>query len=332
MANVLVTGGAGYVGSVCCAELLKLGHSVTIVDDLSTGFKHSVPAGAVFLQIDIGDRALLEPLVRDVRFDVVFHFAAKALIAESMSNPGYFFEQNVAAGITMLEVLRRAQIRKFVFSSSSSVYGIPEKVPIDEDDPNDPINAYGESKLMFERVLQWYARAYGWSVIAFRYFNAAGGTDDRGENHDPETHVIPLLLQTAARERDGFSINGDDYPTSDGTCVRDYVHVLDIAHGHICALKKMDQPGMRAYNIGLGTSYSVRQLCDAVEKVVGHSLPISIAPRREGDPPILCASPRRIMAELGWKPKHSSLDEIISSAWKWKQKQRGAAPAIAAAK
>jgi len=263
---------------------------------------------------------------------VVFHFAAKALIAASMTNPGYFFEQNVSAGITMLEVLRKAEIKKFVFSSSSSVYGISEKIPIEEDDPKNPINAYGESKLMFERILQWYARAYGWSVIAFRYFNAAGGTDDRGENHDPETHVIPLLLQTAAGERDGFSINGNDYPTPDGTCVRDYVHVLDIAYGHICALKKMDHPGMRAYNIGLGTAYSVRQLCDAVEKEVGHKLPISIGPRREGDPPALCAKPQRIMAELGWTPKHSSLEEIISSAWKWKQKQRLAAQAVASAK
>jgi UDP-glucose 4-epimerase len=332
MSNVLVTGGAGYVGSVCCAELLKLGHSVTIVDDLSTGFKYSVPEGAVFFQMDIGDGAALESLVRDKMVDVVFHFAAKALIAESMSNPGYFFEQNVSAGITMLKALRKAGIKKFVFSSSSSVYGIPEKMPIEEDDPKNPINAYGESKLMFERVLDWYARAYGWSVIAFRYFNAAGGTDDRGENHDPETHVIPLLLQTAAGERDGFSINGNDYPTSDGTCVRDYVHVLDIAHGHICALKKMDQPGMRFYNIGLGTAYSVRQLCDAVEKEVGHSLRISIGPRREGDPPTLCASPRRIMAELGWKPEHSSLDEIISSAWKWKQRQCKLAQAVASAK
>jgi UDP-glucose 4-epimerase len=327
MSNVLVTGGAGYVGSVCCAELLKLGHSVTVVDDLSTGFKRSVPDGAAFFQMDIGDRVALESVVRDKKIDAVFHFAAKALIAESMSNPGYFFEQNVSAGITMLEVLRKTGIKKFVFSSSSSVYGISEKIPIEEDDPKNPINAYGESKLMFERVLEWYARAYGWSVIAFRYFNAAGGTDDRGENHDPETHVIPLLLQAAVGERDGFSINGDDYPTPDGTCVRDYVHVLDIAHGHICALKKMDQPGMRAYNIGLGTAYSVRQLCDAVEKEVGHKLPISVTTRREGDPPVLCAKPKRIMAELGWKPEHSSLDEIISSAWKWKQKQREASPA-----
>ncbi len=323
MANVLVTGGAGYVGSVCCAELLRLGHSVTVMDDLSTGFREAVPAEAAFFRHDIGDRAALESLVGNSRFDVVFHFAARALIPESVSNPGVFFQQNVAASITMLEVLRAAGIRNFVFSSSAAVYGIPERVPIDEDGPKKPVTSYGATKLMLEQVLDWYARAYGWSVIAFRYFNAAGATPSMGERHEPETHIIPLLLQAAAGERKSFTIYGDDYDTPDGTCLRDYVHVLDIAQAHICSLQKLNQPGMRAFNIGLGASSSIRQICHAAEKVTGRSIPIHVGLRRPGDPPVLCASPRRIMQELNWKPEHSSLQEIIGSAWQWKLKHLG---------
>jgi UDP-glucose 4-epimerase len=319
MANVLVTGGAGYVGSVCCAELLRKGHSVTIVDDLCTGFRAAVPKGAAFFELNIGDRSGMESLVRNIRFDVVFHFAAKAKIPESVANPGLFFQENVSAGITMLEVLRSANIRNFVFSSSAAVYGTPERIPIHEDDPKKPVNAYGETKLIFEQILRWYAEAYGWSVIAFRYFNAAGATDELGERHDPETHVIPLLLQAAAGEREFFSIHGADYDTPDGTCLRDYVHVLDIASGHIAALQKMNQPGMRVYNIGLGHSYSVRQVCDAVERVLGQRVPVRLTARRPGDPAVLCASPQRMVREMGWSPKHSSLEEIIASAWQWKR-------------
>jgi UDP-glucose 4-epimerase len=323
MANVLVTGGAGYVGSVCSSELLRLGHRVTIVDDLSTGFKGAVPVEAEFFELDIGDRPGMQSLLKDNKFDVVFHFAAKAVIPESVRNPGIFFQQNVAAGIAMLEVLREANIRNIIFSSSAAVYGIPERIPIDEDDPKVPVNSYGETKLMFERILNWYAQAYGWSVIAFRYFNASGATPDLGERHDPETHIIPLLLQVAAQEREVFSIYGDDYDTPDGTCLRDYVHVLDIARAHICALQKMNQPGMTSYNIGLGSSYSVRQVCNAIEEVVGRPVRVRVAQRREGDPPVLCASPRRVMQELGWKPEHSLLPEIISSAWRWKRSHLG---------
>lgn len=321
MAKILVTGGAGYVGSVCCSELLRLGHSITVVDDLSTGFKEAIPSGAEFCQVDIGNRSGMQSVVRSSKFDVVFHFAAKALVPESVSNPGVFFQQNVASGITMLEVLREAGIRNFVFSSSAAVYGTPEISPINEDIPKKPVNSYGETKLMFEQILQWYAQAYNWSVVAFRYFNASGATADLGERHHPETHIIPLLLEVANRERPYFNIYGDDYDTPDGTCVRDYVHVLDIARAHICALQKIDQPGMRAYNIGLGASYSVRQICDAVEKVVGHPVSVRIDKRRVGDPPVLCANPSAIMNELGWKPQNSSLQEIISSAWRWKQNQ-----------
>lgn len=321
MANILVTGGAGYVGSVCCAELLGLGHNVTVVDDLSTGFRDAVPDGVEFYQSDIGDRAALREIMQSRKFDAVFHFAAKALIPESVSNPGVFFERNVASGIAMLEVLREAGIRNFVFSSSAAVYGDPEKVPIEEDSQLRPMNSYGLTKLMMEQILEWYARAYGWSAIAFRYFSAAGATAERGERHDPETHVIPLLLDAAAGERPSFSIYGNDYSTPDGTCLRDYVHVVDIARAHICALKKLGQPGMRAYNIGTGVGYSVSELCVAAEKVTGRRIPLRIADRRQGDPPALCASPRRIMDELGWKPERSSLEEILESAWAWTQKQ-----------
>jgi UDP-glucose 4-epimerase len=214
--------------------------------------------------------------------------------------------------------LREAGIKNFVFSSSAAVYGTPEKIPIDESDRKEPVNSYGETKLIFERILNWYAQAYGWSVVAFRYFNASGATPELGERHDPETHIIPLLLQVAAQDREAFSIYGDDYDTPDGTCLRDYVHVLDIARAHICALHKMNQPGMSSYNIGLGNSFSVRQICNAVEEVVGRPVRVRVAQRREGDPPVLCASPRRVMLELGWRPEHSSLREIISSAWGWK--------------
>ena len=328
MANVLVTGGAGYVGSVCCAELLRQGHSVTVVDDLSTGYRDAVPSGAAFFQVDIGNQSAMQSLVSNIRFDAVFHFAAKALVPESVSNPGIFFQKNVASGIVMLEVLRAAGIRNFVFSSSAAVYGRPERVPVDEDDPKRPVNSYGETKLMFERALEWYARAYGWSVTALRYFNASGATAELGERHDPETHIIPLLLQTAAGERRVFNIYGDEYDTPDGTCVRDYVHVLDIASAHICAMQRLNDPGMRAYNIGLGRSYSVREVCTAAAEITGRRIPLRISARREGDPPVLCASPQRIMRELNWKPEHSSLREIIESAWRWRPKQVGPVMAV----
>lgn len=332
MANVLVTGGAGYVGSVCCAELLRKGHSVTIVDDLSTGCRDAVPSGAAFFQIDVGNQSAMQSLVSHIRFDAVFHFAAKALIPESVRNPGMFFQHNVASGIVMLEVLRAAGIKNFVFSSSAAVYGTPQRVPIEEDDPKQPVNSYGETKLMFERVLDWYARAYGWSVTALRYFNASGATAELGERHDPETHIIPLLLQAAAGERKVFNIYGDEYDTPDGTCLRDFVHVLDIASAHICALQNLNQPGMRAYNIGLGKSYSVREVCNAAAEVTGRTIPLRVSARREGDPAVLCASPKRIMDELGWVPKHSSLQEIIESAWQWKRKQPSVLMSVSGAK
>jgi len=323
MGNTLVTGGAGYVGSVCCAELLRLGHAVTVVDDLSTGFREAVPNGATFEQLDIGDAVSIRKVATRNRFDAVFHFAAKALVPESVREPGVFFQKNVASAVNMLEALRACGVKNFVFSSSAAVYGAPETTPIDEDASKQPVNSYGETKLIFEQILRWYASAYGWNVVAFRYFNAAGATPDLGERHEPETHIIPILLQVAAGEREHFDIYGDDYATPDGTCLRDFVHVLDIAKAHILALETMGQPGMRQYNIGAGTTYSVREVHREAERVTGRKIPVRVAPRRAGDPAVLHASPRRIMQELGWQPGHSSLEEILTSAWKWKQKHLG---------
>jgi UDP-glucose 4-epimerase len=325
MANILVTGGAGYVGSVCSRRLLELGHSVTVVDDLSTGHREAVPEEAAFCRFSIGDRGRLSGLLKSQRFDSVFHFADKALIPEAVSNPGVFFSSNVADGIAMLETIRSAGIRKLVFSSSAAVYGTPEETPIDETHTKSPLNSYGETKLMLERALEWYARAYGWSIASFRYFNAAGATHGAGEAHDPETHLIPLALQAAMGLREYLEIYGSDYPTLDGTCIRDFVHVLDLADAHIRVLEGMQDGVAESYNIGTGTGYSVREICRAVAAVTGRTVPVRLGPRRPGDPAVLCASPKKIMRELGWKPSCSSLENIVSSACEWHESHLTAA-------
>jgi UDP-glucose 4-epimerase len=283
-------------------------------------------------QFNIGHRIELERLLSSKTFDVVFHFAAKALIAESVVNPGLFFQSNLVSAITLLETLRKHGVRKFVFSSSAAVYGSPTVVPILEDHAKEPVNAYGESKLMLEKVLQWYASAYGWSVVAFRYFNACGGGASWGERHDPETHIIPLLLQVASGRREFFEMYGDDYPTPDGTCLRDYVHVLDIAEAHILALRKLDTPGFHVYNIGTGRSHSVREVWRAVEKITRMKVRVHQRPRRPGDPAILCACPQKLMNEFGWRPEHSGLSEIIRGAWEWEQVQSNSSNAVLNAK
>lgn len=319
MERILVTGGAGYVGSVCCAQLLKYGYSIEVIDNCSTGHAEALPAGVKVHEVDFGDGSALSRLLASERFDAVFHFAAKALIPESVTNPGIFFNTNVASGIAMLETLRKHGIRRFVFSSSAAVYGSPMIVPIPEDHHKQPTNSYGESKLVFEQILKWYASAYDWTVVAFRYFNACGGGADWGERHDPETHVIPLLLQTASGRRECFDIYGTDYPTPDGTCLRDYVHVIDIAEAHISALRKVIYPGFRAYNIGTGTSHSVKEVCKVAERITEQRIKTRRSDRRPGDPAVLCANPKKLIDELGWEPKHSSLEEIIAGAWQWEQ-------------
>jgi UDP-glucose 4-epimerase len=322
MSRVLVTGGAGYVGSVCCEELLRQGYEVSVVDNLSTGHRHAVPAGAEFHHTDIGDAAGMRKVLASKRFDAVFHFAAKALIPESVTNPAVFYHANVVAATTMIDAVREAGIKRFIFSSTAAVYGNPVEVPIPEDHPKAPVNSYGETKLAFERLLQWYSSAYGLSVCAFRYFNASGATLERGEEHVPETHILPLLFEAAVGERGFFTIYGCDYPTPDGTCVRDYVHVLDIAQAHILAFQKMNTPGFSVYNIGLGKSYSVREVHARAEKIIQMKIPVRDGSSRPGDPAVLCASPTRLMSELGWKPQHSDLDHIIETAWAWKQRSR----------
>lgn len=319
MTRVLVTGGAGYVGSVCAEELLRQGYGVCVVDDLSTGHRHAVPRQAEFHQMDIGDADRVRALLASQRFDAVFHFAAKALIPESVSNPAVFYHVNLMAATVLIDAAREAGIRRFVFSSTAAVYGNPVEIPIPETHPKDPVNSYGETKLSYERLLGWYARAYGINVCVFRYFNAAGATGERGEEHQPETHILPVLFEAALGEREYFTIYGTDYPTPDGTCVRDFVHVLDIAQAHILALKRPDAPGFSAYNIGVGKGYSVREVHQKVEQLIGHQIPVREGKRRSGDPAVLCASPRRLMTEMGWCPQYSSLENIIRTAWTWKK-------------
>lgn len=320
MKRILVTGGAGYIGSVCAEELLKLGHEVSIVDNLSTGHRHALPQAAEFHFADIGDKEEMRRILAAKKYDVVFHFAGKALIPESITNPSAFYEVNLVAAKAMLDAIVEAGIKRFIFSSTAAVYGNPVEERITEDHPKNPVNSYGETKLSFERLLAWYAGAYGISVTAFRYFSAAGGTDLHGEEHEPETHVLPLLFEAALGERPYFSIFGTDYPTPDGSCIRDFVHVLDIAQAHILAIDKMEKAGFSVYNIGLGKSYSVREMHACAEKVVGHSIPLRESERRAGDPAVLCASPERLMTELGWQPRHSDLTNILETAWAWKQR------------
>lgn len=322
MQRVLVTGGAGYVGSICAAHLIQKGHDVTIIDDLSTGHAEAIPSGAQFYQMDIGDERGLTRLLKQGAFDVVFHFAAKALIPQSITDPAMFYRTNVQSAFVMTECLRAAGIHRFVFSSTAAVYGNPLTSPIPEDHPKNPVNSYGETKLAFEQLLRWYSLGYGWSVVAFRYFNACGATNLQGERHEPETHIIPLLLQAASGERTAFTVYGTDYETPDGSCLRDYVHVSDIAEAHVLALRQMSAPGFHAYNIGTGASYSVMEMCRIVEQVTGRKLTIAAGSRRPGDPAVLCASPEKIRTELNWTPRSSDLQSIIKSAWEWELKCR----------
>jgi UDP-glucose 4-epimerase len=321
LGTILVSGGAGYIGSVCSQQLLAQGHEVLVIDNLSTGHASAVPKGATLYELSYGDRPGLSSLLRRRTIDAVFHFAAKALIAESVLNPGIFFDANVASAITFLETLREFGVKRFVFSSSAAVYGNPARLPIHEEDPKNPLNSYGETKLMLERILDWYASAYGWTVVAFRYFNACGATAYAGEDHRPETHIIPLLLETASRQRSRFEIYGDDYETPDGTCIRDYVHVSDVAAAHLLALEVPFHPGFTAYNLGCGRGYSVKKVVQAVEEITGRDIPLTISSRRPGDPAILWASANKIRSRLNWKPLHSDLPTIIASAWRWHEQR-----------
>jgi len=317
--RVLVTGGAGYIGSVVAEVLLARGHAVSVYDDLSEGHRDAVPDGAAFLPGDLLDRARLEAALREARPEAVVHMAAVCQVGESMTDPARYYQINVLGGLTLLEAMRAAGVTHIVFSSSAATYGEPAKQPIEEDDPADPCNPYGESKLAFERALGWYGLAYGLRSVSLRYFNAAGASTRAGERHDPETHLIPIVLQAAAGRRGSVTIHGDDYPTRDGTCLRDYVHVLDLAEAHALALDALDAGvPTTAYNLGCGgDGFTVREVIDTAARVTDRPVPVTVGPRRAGDPAMLVAASSRIRRELGWRPRYPALDEIIRSAWTW---------------
>jgi UDP-glucose 4-epimerase len=314
--RVLVTGGAGYIGSTTAAALLDAGHEVVVVDDLSNGHRDAVPAAAAFVEADVSDQAAMTAVVAGERIDACLHFAALIEAGESMRDPARFFAVNTAGSAHLLEVLLRHGVERFVLSSTAAVYGEPGRVPIAEDDPLVPTNAYGESKLLVERMLGWHHRIHGLRIGILRYFNAAGGTPERGERHDPESHLIPLVLQVALGQREHISVFGTDYPTDDGTAVRDYIHVADLADAHVRALEALDRHPRLICNLGNGAGFSVRAVIDAARRVTGHEIPVVEAPRREGDPAVLVASAERARELLGWVPRHPELDDIVADAWR----------------
>ena len=313
--NVFVTGGAGYIGAVCVEELLDAGHTVSVFDNLSEGHRDAVDPRAQFILGDLGDPALSTTIER-TGAEAIIHFAANALVAESMSNPGKYFRNNVANGSNLLEAAVTAGVQKFVFSSTCATYGMPDRVPMTEDLPQRPINPYGESKLMVERMLEWYQQLHGLEFVAFRYFNAAGATARFGEHHRIETHLIPNVLRVALGQADECQIFGTDYDTPDGTCIRDYIHIVDLADAHIRAL---DPGNSGFYNLGNGDGYSVREIIRACEEVSGRSIKAIERPRRAGDPPRLIASAAKAKADLGWNPRFTRLGDIVASAWAWHQ-------------
>ena len=312
--NIFVAGGAGYIGSVCVEELLNAGHDVTVYDNLSEGHRSAVDDRAVFLHARLSDRDNIAGAMRDAKPAAVLHFAASALVGESMTNPAKYFRNNVCNGLNLLEAAVEAGVKKFVFSSTCATYGPPERMPMTEDLPQRPMSPYGESKLMFEKMLDWFGRIHGLEYVALRYFNAAGASGQFGEHHRVETHLIPNVLKVALGQARNCEIYGTDYPTPDGTCIRDYIHVVDLAQAHILAL----EPGRSGfYNLGNGDGYSVRQVIAACESISHQPIPFVEKPRRAGDPPRLVASAEKAVRELGWKPKYPKLEHIINDAWRW---------------
>jgi UDP-glucose 4-epimerase len=313
--RVLVTGGTGYVGSVSVEQLVLAGHDVVVLDSLVTGHREAVAPGAHLVVHSVRDREAVVSLLRQHHVEVVLHCAARSLVGQSMRDPGLYYSENVVGGVGLLDALREVGVDRIVFSSTAAVYGEPEKVPIRENAPTDPVNAYGASKLAFEGAMRWYA-AYGLRSVSLRYFNVAGASEHYGERHDPETHLIPSILR-AARGGPELVVFGDDYPTADGTAIRDYIHVLDLADAHIEALELTGQmeAGQEILNLGSGSGFSVKQVLDAARDVVGSPIPHRYGPRREGDPPVLVASNDRAVTLLGWQPDRGSLAEMIGSAW-----------------
>lgn len=316
--RVLVTGGAGYIGSVVVEELIGDGHEVVVYDSLYKGHRAAITPGAKLVEADLIDGARLREALSD-RIDAVIHMAADSLVGESVQNPAKYYRNNVVAGLSLLEAMVGAGVRRLVFSSTAATYGEPAKQPIEESDPTGPTNPYGQTKLAFEEALRWYEVAYGVHYVSLRYFNAAGATERCGEWHDPETHLIPIVLQVAAGKLAAVEIFGDDYPTRDGTCVRDYIHVVDLARAHILALGILDS-NSAIYNLGCGgDGYTVKEVVEIAREVTGKDIPVKVGQRRAGDPAVLIASSERIKKELGWSPQYQDLRKIIESAWLWLQ-------------
>ncbi len=323
--KILVTGGAGYVGSVSVERLIGAGHTVTVLDDLSKGHADAVAPEARLVEGSFGDRDVVANLLRDDAIEAILHCGARSLVGESMAEPAVYYRHNVAGGIALLDAMRDAHVNRIVFSSTAAVYGVPESTPVREDAILRPINPYGETKRSFEQAMAWYGAAYGVRSVSLRYFNVAGASDRNGEDHDPETHLIPNIL-SAVEARTPIAVFGEDYPTPDGTPIRDYIHVLDLADAHLAALEatgggdpRTDRP--LVCNLGSGGGFSVREVLDAAERVVGRSIDRRMEPRRPGDPAILVAAIDRAADTLRWHPTRSSLDEMIGSAWAWRQRR-----------
>ena len=314
--NIFVTGGAGYIGSATSEALLKAGHTVTVYDSLVTGYLEAVPEGAHFVQGDLGDEETLKKALSSDNFDAVMHFAAFIEAGESMHEPGRFYRNNLSYSLELIEAAHQAGIGRFVLSSTAAVYQSSDE-PLSENSPLGPTNVYGHTKLLIEQALDWYRKIHGLHYAALRYFNASGALPGRGEAHRPESHLIPLILQVPLGQRESISIYGNDYPTQDGTCIRDYIHLADLVSAHLLALKALGEHDQLVYNIGNGNGYSVREVIETAREVTGYDIPAVETPRRPGDPARLVASSEKIRSELGWQPEYPDIKDIISSAWEW---------------
>jgi len=333
--KIFVTGGAGYIGGTIAALLTKKGHNVFVFDNLSHSKRSAVPSGVEFFHGELANREAIEKIFNSARdsgtpFDAVMHFAALIEAGESMQRPEIYFRNNTASTLSLLEAMLACDVRRLVFSSTAAVYGDPESIPIKEDARLAPTNPYGQSKLLVEQMLAWFNRIHGLKYASLRYFNVAGAPEEdngvtRGESHEPESHLIPLVLDVALGRRHSIRIYGDDYPTNDGTCIRDYIHVSDLADAHVLALSALDTTGVNQgqliYNFGNGKGFSVREVVESARRVTGHAIPAEIQARRSGDPAVLVASSAKAMRELGWKPRYTDLDQIVRTAWLWHQKR-----------
>jgi len=317
--KILVTGGTGYIGGATATLMMRHGHQVTVLDNLSRSSRKAAPEGAELVVGDCGDAKALKSLFSTGRFDAVMHFAAFAEVGESMLQPELYFRNNTANTLTLLQACLEHKVPRFVFSSTCALYGEPDEVPIKENAPTRPASAYGESKLQVEQMLAWFNRIHGLRYASLRYFNAAGAWEGRGEDHEPESHLIPLVLKVALGQKDSVQIFGTDYPTPDGTCIRDYIHIYDLAMAHLLVLEALEKESKQIFNLGNGKGFSVREVIETARRVTGHAIPARETARRPGDPPALVAASQRIKRELKWEPKFPDLESIIKSAWDWHQ-------------